>query len=639
MNWIEANQRHLTAALREVRGYLERYAEQPAEPVALEPLPELEPPLEPAIDVLCRRFGLSSFERRLLLLCAGVELDSSVAALCAAAQANNVRQPTFSLALAVLPDAHWSALTPDAPLRRWKLIELREASGATLVTAPLAIDERILHFLTGIQHRDTRLAGAVQSIEPAATPLAASHAALAQRMTAAFAGGDGVPVVELCGGDAAEVRAVALHAAESLRLGLLALDGDAVPQNAAELDAFATLLDREASLTASAIYIDALELDPGDGRAVRHVARVAERLSAPLFLGTRDRWRAIRRRVRTFDVGRPARDEQLAAWRAALGPASESMNGELDRIAAQFDLPMTWIRGAAEEALQSCREGVELGAAVWDAGRAAARPQLEALAQRIDVVATRDELVLPRPELRQLDDVASHVAHRTRVYEGWGFSRTSRRGLGISALFAGASGTGKTLAAEVLAGELCLDLYRIDLSSVVNKYIGETEKNLRRVFDGAEGGGAILFFDEADALFGKRAEVRDSHDRYANIEINYLLQRMESYRGLAILATNRKADLDPAFLRRIRFIVNFPFPDQAMRFEIWKRIFPRDVPLEGVDFARLARMNLSGGNIRNVAMSAAFLAAASGENVAMHHVIAAAEREHAKLERPMMEGV
>ncbi|HKR62454.1 MAG TPA: ATP-binding protein, partial [Thermoanaerobaculia bacterium] len=354
---------------------------------------------------------------------------------------------------------------------------------------------------------------------------------------------------------------------------------------------------------------------------------------------TRERWRTLRRRVRTFDARRPTRDEQFATWRAALGPAAETMNGDLHRLAAQFDLTAVAIRNAAEEALELRRGDAEWGDIVWDAARAAARPQLESLAERIEVVATRAELVLPDAEMQQLDDVASHVAKRATVYEEWGFARSSRRGLGISALFSGASGTGKTLAAEVLAGELKLDLYRIDLSSVVNKYIGETEKNLRRVFDAAEGGGAILFFDEADALFGKRAEVRDSHDRYANIEINYLLQRMESYRGLAVLATNRKADLDPAFLRRIRFIINFPFPDQNMRLEIWRRIFPRGVPLDGIDFGRLSRMSLSGGNIRNVAMGAAFLAAASGRAVAMDHVMAAAQREHAKLERPLMEGM
>jgi SpoVK/Ycf46/Vps4 family AAA+-type ATPase len=223
------------------------------------------------------------------------------------------------------------------------------------------------------------------------------------------------------------------------------------------------------------------------------------------------------------------------------------------------------------------------------------------------------------------------------VYETWGFAAKSSRGLGISALFAGVSGTGKTMAAEVLANELQLDLYRIDLSQVVSKYIGETEKNLRRVFDAAEEGGAILLFDEADALFGKRSEVKDSHDRYANVEVSYLLQRMESYRGLAILTTNMKEALDSAFLRRIRFVVQFPFPDAEGRAEIWRRVFPAQTPTEGLDVLQLAHLNVAGGNIRNIALNAAFLAAESSQPVRMSHLKRAAGTEYAKLERPLSE--
>jgi len=274
---------------------------------------------------------------------------------------------------------------------------------------------------------------------------------------------------------------------------------------------------------------------------------------------------------------------------------------------------------------------------LWDAGRSQSRPRLDNLAQRIDSVAQWDDLVLPAGEKMLLQEISSHVRQRSKVYESWGFSATSRRGLGINALFAGSSGTGKTMAAEVLANAMRLDLYRIDLSSVISKYIGETEKNLRRVFDAAEDGGAILFFDEADALFGKRSEVKDSHDRYANIEINYLLQRMESYRGLAILATNMKSALDSAFLRRIRFVVNFPFPEFAQREEIWQHAFPSATPTEGLKAHVLARLPIPGGNIRNIAMSAAFRAAQEGTPVCMKHLAQAAHREFAKMEKPVPE--
>jgi SpoVK/Ycf46/Vps4 family AAA+-type ATPase len=220
------------------------------------------------------------------------------------------------------------------------------------------------------------------------------------------------------------------------------------------------------------------------------------------------------------------------------------------------------------------------------------------------------------------------------VYGTWGLG-VGQRGLGVTALFAGPSGTGKTMAAEVLAGELRLDLFRIDLSQVVSKYIGETEKNLRRVFDAAEGGGAILLFDEADALFGKRSEVHDSHDRYANIEISYLLQRMEEYRGLAVLTTNLKTALDPAFVRRLRFIVGFPFPDVSQREELWRRAFPPKTPTDGLEPVRLARLNVAGGDVRNIALRAAFLAAEAEEPVRMRHLLTAARGEYAKMERTL----
>jgi SpoVK/Ycf46/Vps4 family AAA+-type ATPase len=227
---------------------------------------------------------------------------------------------------------------------------------------------------------------------------------------------------------------------------------------------------------------------------------------------------------------------------------------------------------------------------------------VDALAQRIEAIADWNDLVLPEAQLSVLREVATHVRQRERVYDDWGFAAKSARGLGISALFAGPPGTGKTTAAEVLARELKVDLYRVDLSGIVSKYIGETEKNLNRLFSAAEGTNVVLLFDEADALFGKRSEVKDSHDRYANIEISYLLQRMESYTGLAILTSNMKQAIDPSFLRRIRFVAHFPFPGTDAREAIWRGVFPARTPTADLDFARLAQLNVSGGNIRNIAL-------------------------------------
>jgi hypothetical protein len=627
-SWIDANQRHLVAAIGEVRDALARHAGE--EVRARTPVDGEPGPAPSALEILCARFGLSPFERALLLFCAGVELDAAFARLCAAATPEHGR-PTFAVALAALPDAHWSAITPGAPLRHWHLVEFPEPRPASLLTAPLRIDERILHYLTGIQQLDERLVPVVDAVDTIGDGgLAPSHEQIAARVAALSA--EEPVVVQLCGRDAIASRQVAAAACRALHLHLLSVDAANIPAGAAELLIFARLCDRESLLSGSAVFVDATELDAADASAARPLLRLAERLAAPLFIASRDGVRSLRRATRRYDVVRPTREEQLATWTRELGPVAARLNGELPRLAAQFDLGTAGIAAAAAEARANVGEGAAPASAVWEAGRARTRPALESLAHRIVPVARRRDLVLPETHLRQLDAIAAQVEHRATVYDTWGLGRASR-GLGVTALFAGPSGTGKTFAAEVLAGELGLDLYAVDLSSVVNKYIGETEKNLSRVFDAAEDGGAILFFDEADALFGKRAEVRDSHDRYANIEINYLLQRMESYRGLAVLATNRKGDLDPAFTRRIRFILNFPFPDPAARAELWRRAFPETVPRDELDVPALSRLDLTGGSIRNVALGAAFRAAAAGGRVRMEHVLEAARVEQAKLDR------
>jgi hypothetical protein len=538
-----------------------------------------------------------------------------------------------------LPEAHWSALSPAAPLRRWRLIEVLNQPGTPLTTSPLRIDERVLHFLTGIQHLDDRLVGLLEAVRPT-EGLVRSHLALAQRIGGIWSQTEHpLPLVQLCGADEASRRSIAASGCAELGIRLYALAADSVPASASELEGFVRLWEREVALTSSALYVEAENADKADARTVVQISRLLERTNGPLLLSTHDRWRPLRRPTQTLEVGKPTAEEQRGVWQGLLDRAAVSANGLITDLVSQFNLNVPAIRASVQEALASGAEvdGKALASRLWDASRLQARPRLEDLAQRIEPMATWDDLVLPAGEKSLLREIGMHVGHRATVYETWGFGARSSRGLGISALFAGASGTGKTMAAEVLANALRLDLYRIDLSSVVSKYIGETEKNLRRVFDAAEDGGAILFFDEADALFGKRSEVKDSHDRYANIEINYLLQRMEQYRGLAVLATNMKKAIDPGFLRRIRFVVNFPFPDAAQRAEIWQHIFPPRTPTEGLDIDKLARLNVAGGNIRNIAMNAAFLAADAGQPVRMSHILRSARSEFAKLEKPLSE--
>jgi len=647
INWIEHNQRYLTAAMAEVRACLERYAnraQSESEPMKVEAVPassqvELNSsePL-PALEILARSFNLSPFERATLLLCAGMELESSLAGLCAAAQGGASRSyPTFSLALAALPAPHWSALNPAAPLRRWRLIEVSNQAGVPLTTSPLGIDERILHFLTGLQHLDDRLVGLLRTVEPA-EDIVPSHAVQAHLIADAWNRPQRqLPAIHLCGGDEVAKRAVAAAGCAEAGFMLYALAADQIPANAQEVEGLIRLWERESVLTSSAIYIDTEGVDANDAKSVAQVSRFVDRIQGPLILSSRDRWRPLGRSLKTLDIGKPTTKEQQAAWQDLLSAANVHINGHVPNLVAQFNLSLAGIRASVDEALESGTDNEALVQALWDAGRSQARARLENMAQRIEPVAQWDDLVLPPGEKGMLQEISSHVRHRSKVYENWGFGATSRRGLGISALFAGSSGTGKTMAAEVLANTLHLDLYRIDLSSVISKYIGETEKNLRRVFDAAEDGGAILFFDEADALFGKRSEVKDSHDRYANIEINYLLQRMESYRGLAVLATNMRSALDPAFLRRIRFVANFPFPEFAQREEIWQRVFPRNTPTDALKTHMLARLAIPGGNIRNIAMNAAFRAAEDETPVRMMHLAQAARHEFIKMEKPVPE--
>jgi AAA+ superfamily predicted ATPase len=587
--WHEANQRHLVLALDEVRAALERlFPPEQSAPVqkAETPAPAAgtEAPRTPpaALQTLCAALGLSDFERSILLLCAGAEMDSRFAVIYGRAHDDQRRAlPTFSLALAALPDGHWSALTPAGPLRFWHLVDVLD--GNSLTGSPLRIQERILHYLAGVSCLDERLQGLVKpALE--ARELAPSHQAIADKLVEAWSEGP-APVLELCGNDAAAKRAIAVAACALRGQPLHVVSASVLPHGAAEMKSFVRLWERESLLTGSALLLECDDADGHDGLdrpAGFATAALLELLQSPLLISTRAPRRCAHRAMRVFDVARPS--EQ-----------------------------------------------------VWEAAPATVRSRLDSdgLAQRIVLAAGWDDLVLAEPQKQILRHIALHVRHRAQVYLSWGFAAKGSRGLGISALFAGPSGTGKTMAAEVLAEELGLELYRIDLSQVVSKYIGETEKNLHRVFEAADETSAILLFDEADALFGKRSDVKDSHDRYANIEVSYLLQRMEAYHGLAILTTNRKTALDQAFLRRIRFVVEFPFPEVAQRAEIWRRIFPRMTPTADLQIDRLARLSAAGGHIRNIALNAAFLAAHEGQPVRMAHLLRAARSEFTKMEKPL----
>jgi hypothetical protein len=618
---------------------------------SLENLDELAAELEvferesppPAIVVLSRLFKLSRFERNLLLLCAGMELDTQIASLCALSQNDSHRPfPTFALALALFDEPAWDVLSPERPLRRWRMIEINQPGHIPLTVSPLRADERIVNYIKGLNYLDDRLSPLLSPLSPEAfhanLPDSQSEAVeLIVRKLRRERSNWFLPIIQLAGSDIQSKQLVAARVTAALGLRLLRLPVALMPSQAPELETLARLIEREMALWPFAIYIDQQDLEKValKDTSTQSLQRLLTRSNGVFFLDTHDvnpDLNALGRPTLTLDINRPTPAEQQQAWSEALGPDSGDIPA---RLAGQFDLNISSIHEIAESTSdESPSEASARAEEVWDACLASTRPRMDMLAQHIKPKATWDDIVLPESELNLLRQIAGQVGHRHMVYEEWGFAAKRTRGLSINALFAGESGTGKTMAAEVVANDLRLNLYRIDLSAVVSKYIGETEKNLRRLFDAAEDGGAILFFDEADALFGKRSEVKDSHDRYANIEINYLLQRIESYRGLAILATNMKSALDQAFMRRLRFIVEFAPHGHAERRAIWQRIFPPQTSTLGLDYSRLANLNLNGGSINNVAINAAFLAAQAGSPVTMSLVLQAARNEFLKLKRP-----
>jgi hypothetical protein len=662
--WQRGNDEYLSAALAWLRLRLEKLARMnhpstvtdvPVEqrgrfgrrtPVAALPAPSYDEELQHAYEVMTAaevrlepspslgligdRLGLSTFERHVLLLCAAVELDTRIPELCNRAQGRPY--PTFALALALFDHPAWDVLSPERPLRYWRLLEINQPPAQPLTTSALRADERIVNALKGLNYLDDRLAPLLQGLGPAVQALPPSQQSVvetARNYLQRNASGQPWPLLGLVGTDTVSSQLTARTIATGLGLPLYRLPLEVLPTTTNELETLARLWQRESLLSPVALYLEAHELDESSAQ-YGAMKRFLSRINGVTLLATREVLPNLQRVTHVLDVAKPTSAEQREAWR-------EALNAEVDvsPLTAQFDLNVETIGRIAREGLELKRDH-SLLENLWENSRKQTRPRLESLAQRIETKAIWERLVLPDPETKLLHQLTGQVRERGRVYDTWGFAEGMNRGLGISALFAGESGTGKTMAAEVIANDLKLDLYRIDLSSVVSKYIGETEKNLRKLFDAAENGGAILFFDEADALFGKRSEVKDAHDRYANIEINYLLQRMEQYRGLAILATNMKSSLDAAFVRRLRFIVTFPFPALSERKRMWQNVFPATTPLANLDYERLAKLNLTGASIHNAALNAAFLSATKGI-VTMKEVLEAARYEFRKLERPVNE--
>jgi SpoVK/Ycf46/Vps4 family AAA+-type ATPase len=448
-------------------------------------------------------------------------------------------------------------------------------------------------------------------------------------------------------------EATATALARDLGMGLLAVDGEKLV--GAETLPFAIalrLVAREALLQNAVLFWRGFDTLLGDERRTWRdlLLRMVEERPGLTVLAGNSAWEPVNAlRDRSFvrvELPSPTYAERVRLWPLSLnGDTPVEADVELNALATMFRFTPGQIVDAAATArsLARWRDPENGRVAMGDlhlACRLQSNRKLAELARRITPHYTWSAIVLPTDRMQQLREIVNQVKYRARVYEEWGFDRKLALGKGVNVLFAGPSGTGKTMAADIMAGELGLDLYKIDLSTIVSKYIGETEKNLALIFHEAENSNAILFFDEADALFGKRSEVRDSHDRYANIEISYLLQRMEEYDGMVILATNLHKNMDDAFVRRMHFTVEFPFPDARHRRRIWENIWPDATPCSpdlDLDFAA-RRFEIAGGNIRNVALAAAFLAAADGKSVDMGHLLHAMQREYQKMGKVIAEG-
>lgn len=605
----------------------------------------------PRLAWLRDTFQLTGFEIDLLLIALGPELDPRYELAYAYLQDDLTRRrPRVNLALDLLCEtpaaklARRAHFAPEAALRRHRLLNLSLDPGqpeSPLLGQVLQVDQQVVRFLVGAEGLDGRLAPFCERVVPRVSLADVGlPPATAERFAALLEPAwTGEAPLTLCfHGPSARARRLASEAvAAYLGEDLLVAHLPAVP-----LETLAPVLVREGRFGGSVLLLEGWDRLAGDDPGwERLLAAVAEEGGGVIF-GGETPWRPVPSGpLGVFSLSLPLPDwgARRAGWEALLGDTALAPE-DLDALAGRFRLSLEQIEDAVAAARQQARwraaapGGAAPGRAeLFAAARGQTGHELAALARKIEPAATWADLVLPPQAVVPLRELCRRVALDQRVAGEWGFARRLSRGRGVNALFAGPSGTGKTMAAEVVANELELDLYQIDLARVVSKYIGETEKNLDRIFSAATGANAILFFDEADALFGKRSEVQDAHDRYANVEISYLLQKIEAYDGVAILATNLRQHLDEAFLRRLAFSIHFPFPGVPERRRLWAGIFPPETPLGAdVDLDTLAaRFALSGGSIRNVALAAAFLAADQGAPVTMRHLLDAVRREYEKV--------
>ncbi|HET9532395.1 MAG TPA: ATP-binding protein [Blastocatellia bacterium] len=600
-------------------------------------------------------FQLERIEAQCLVLCLAPEIESKYSKVFAFLQDDVTKKlPTIDLALRLfckgMQDrvAARAIFSPNAPLLRNRLLHPTDApdgSGA-LSQRALKLDDRIASFLLETPHLDGYLSEWVEFIAPPDEPVRAVLPGEMRDRTIrmiedCFSGGDAPvrPLIHLSGRKGSGRRSLAECASRMTGLPLLVADVRRMPSAGTERAEALWRLGREALLLPAAIFVENFDglLQEGHRGELTALLDSVEQFSPLTFLSGSHAWKPWRPTQLFLSLECPVPDStsRIGLWKEHLQGATHEIGDDiLIELAGKFNFTDGQIRNAVEAARnrafwESRPPGPLTAAMITQACRGVAVPNLGGLALKIEPCYSWSDIVLPESQLIQLREIAAHVKRAQTILETWGFAQKYPNGRGITAMFEGPSGTGKTMAAGIIGAELGLDLYKIDLSCVVSKYIGETEKNLNHIFEEAQDSNAILFFDEADALFGKRSEVKDAHDRYANIETAYLLQRMEDYSGIVILATNMKHNLDEAFVRRMRFIIHFPFPSDADRELIWERSFPKDAPLgRDIDFRWLARkLKITGGHIKNISLRAAFLAIERQGLIDMDCLVEAARRE------------
>jgi hypothetical protein len=634
--WQEQNREFLALAVDDLFARMEGHDAPPVRRTPESVLEAMEAP--PALIRLADLFDLAPFEQDVVLLCLAAELDPRFRA--------EARPVTLGGVLEELAGASWAALDVAATLRSWGLVSV--APAAAMADSTLRLADDVVRYLLGF---DPRQEGA-GLCSPVAAPVLVERQlrlgeALAQAISRAAEVTGEAPAVELHGATEDERVAIAVVGVQALGATLMTLDVRDLPVPGPELDGLLQTWSRRSHLTSTVLCLtesDSREEAP----LIRHrIDRALARIRGPYFVSvqhptTFEPPRALLRlAVEPLDAA-----ERLEVWQVNVDASrvrlrsrrTRGLTAQLATLAADFRLGARTVQRVcleAEAVLAGRTDSVdptELAAVLRAACAQSVRARLDPLAERITLDPLRD-LALPEDEARQFTELELTIRLAGEVEGNWRLNRG--RPTGTTALFAGPSGTGKTHAASVLASRVGLDLYRVGLAGVLSKYIGETEKNLERIFEAASVGGVILLFDEADALFGKRSEVRDSHDRYANLSTAYLLSRIEAAPTPTVLTTNLKEAIDPAFMRRLHFVIDFPFPSPSQRAEIWREVYPDQTPVTELAAERLSLVAATGGTISNIARRAAFLAAAEPGPVAMRHLEEASRRELRKLGRDM----